>query len=787
MSDVYGLMACKSDSVPAPIPLAGVKAEAEILGRGARVKVSQLFSNLEATALEAVYRFPLPEGAAVCGFRALLGERVIQGRIEERERAFELYDDAMMKGHGAYLLDEERPNIFSVSVGNLPPSCEIVVEIEYVTLLDASDNVVRFSLPTTISPRYIPGNMEDDGHIPTHARLHPPYAAEVPYGLSLCLNIHRGASVSSIESPSHMIRVENMKGDPVTVTFSSGEAAMDRDFLLTISYEKSFQNRAYMSRSGVETFVQLDLNLDDDKMGKAPVAAEPKEIIFVLDCSGSMDGDSITEAKKAVEIALKALPTDVHFNICRFGSTFNFLFESSHKYSGNSVSQGLAYLKGTRADLGGTEILAPLQHICSSTKKSNGAQQDIILLTDGEVGNEKQIFGLLKDRGERLRVFSVGIGAGCNEYLIKGLARATGGASEFIFPGERIEPKVLSLFRKVNQTGLLDASIDWGVPGALQAPSSLGIFFGSPTTIFASSLSGQSFPGNVVVKGLLNGNPKSWDIAVHEADCDALPMALLWARERIRDLEEGSDADRPRGSRQIRKQHESREKAVVELSRRYNLLSSLTGFVAIEEREEKDLTTGEVVLREIPALVTIGWHSIGSMRWTGIVHQRAASPPQSFPRHVAMSLSDPSRRADRRAELSLSYDYLASPSESLRRRTSRSAKSERIDDLLHILSLQRADGGIEIDEKSASLLGIDLGEIRHSAKQIIVGIDLDKVILLSTAAVLVALERHFASERTYWEPTVLKSKKWLETVINNSNPKISGQQLMDWVEEWLGT
>jgi len=783
MTDIFGLMSCKSDSAPAPIPLAGVKAEADILGRGARVKVSQLFTNFETSAIEAVYRFPLPEGAAVCGFRALLGERVIQGRVEERERAFEIYDDAMIKGHGAYLLDEERPSIFTVSVGNLPPACDVVVEIEYVTLLDASDSLVRFFLPTTISPRYIPGNMVDNDHIPVHARLHPPYAAAVPYGLSLRLNIHRGASVCSIESPSHLIRIDNMKGDPVTVTFTSGEVAMDRDFLLNISYEKSFRNRAYVHRSGDETFVQLDLSLDDERKAETTLTTKPKEIIFVVDCSGSMDGDSITEAKKAVEIALKALPTDVHFNIYRFGSTFNFLFKSSQKYSEISVSQGLAFLNDTRADLGGTGILAPFQHICSTTKKSNEVQRDIILLTDGEVGNEKQIFDLLKDEGRSLRVFSVGIGAGCNEYFIKGLARATGGASEFIFPGERIEPKVLSLFKKVNQTGLLDAAIDWGLPGALQAPSSLGIFFGSPVTLLACSLSGKSFPEKVTVRGLLNGNPESWEIAVEEADGDALPLALLWARERIRDLEEGSDASQPRGSKQIRKQTESREKTLIDLSRRFNLLSSLTSFVAIEEREEKDLTTGEVVLREIPALVTIGWHGIGSMRWAGMVHQRAGSPPQSFPGHVAMSLSDPSRRA----ELSLSYDYLASPSESLRRRTSRSAKSERIDDLLHILSLQRADGGIEIDEKSASLLGIDFGEIRHSAQQIIVGIDLDKVILLSTAAVLIALERHFASERSYWEPTVLKSKKWLEAVINNSNPKISGQQLMDWVEEWLGT
>jgi Ca-activated chloride channel family protein len=780
MSDVYGLMACKSDSVPAPIPLAGVKAEAEILGRGARIKVSQLFSNLEAKTIEAVYRFPLPEGAAVCGFHARLGERVIQGRIEERERAFEIYDDAMIKGHGAYLLDEERPNIFTVSVGNLPPACDVVVEIEYVTLLDASDNLVRFLLPTTISPRYIPGNMEDDDHIPVHARLHPPYAAAVPYGLSLRLNIHRGASVSSIESPSHMIRMENIKGDPVTVTFTSGEVIMDRDFLLNISYEKSFRNRAYLHRSGDETFVQLDLGLDDEKKAETALKTKPKEIIFVVDCSGSMDGDSITQAKKAVKIALKALPTDVHFNICRFGSTFNFLFKTSQKYSETSVSQGLAFLKGTRADLGGTEILAPLQHICTSTKRSNEAQRDIILLTDGEVGNEKQIFDLLKDQGRSLRVFSVGIGAGCNEYFIKGLARATEGASEFIFPGERIEPKVLSLFKKVNQTGLPEATIDWGMPGALQAPSTLGIFFGNPATIFASSVSGESPPGKVIVKGLVNGSLKSWEVVVEEADGDTLPTAVLWARERIRDIEEGSDANRLKGSRQIRKQTEARDKTLIELSRRYNLLSSRTSFVAIEERKEKDLTTGEVVLREVPALVTIGWHGIGSTRWTAMAPQSAGSPQLSL--YERRSRPDRQRRAD----LSLDYNLMACPSELIPCRTLlKDAETGKIDDLLYVLSLQRADGGIEIDKKSALILGVDLGELKQSAEEMMVANGLDKLIILSTAAVLAALEKHFASEHHYWEPTVLKSKKWLEMVINDCSPKIGGQELVDWVEQRL--
>ncbi len=781
MSDIYGLTACKSDSAPTPIPLTGVEAEVDILGRGARVKVSQLFTNLEESALEAVYRFPLPEGAAVCGFRALIGERVVQGRVEERERAFEIYDDAMMKGHGAYLLDEERPNVFTVSVGNVPPACEVVVEIEYVTLLDASDNLVRFSLPTTISPRYIPGDMEDDGPVPAHAGLHPPYAAEVPYGLSLCLNIHRGASVRSIESPSHPIRVENMKGDPVTVTFSSGEVSMDRDFLLTVSYEKPFQNRAYRYRNGDETFIQLDLNLDNAEKPEALLSMKPKEIIFVVDCSGSMHGDSIREARKAVEIALKALPTDVCFNIYRFGSKFDCLFESSENYSETTVSRGLAFLKATKANMGGTEIMAPLRQICSSVQKSDETQRDIILLTDGQVGNEKQIFQLLRGQGRRPRVFSVGIGAGCNEYFIKGLARATGGASEFIFPGERIEPKVLGLFNKVNQSGLLDAAIDWGQPGALQAPSSLGLFLGSPVTVLACSESGELLPENIVIKGLLNGSPRLWEIAVEEADGDTLPLALLWARERIRDIEEGSDASLSRGSRQTRKQADPREKTLIDLSQRFNLLSSLTSFVAVESREERDRITGEVVLREIPTLVTIGWHGIESIRSSGMVYEDARSCRRSLHAQPCLHSAMPSIMS----ETSLSLFHSASPGVSAPQRTMKAAESGRIDALLHILSLQRPEGGIDLDEKSALVLGIDLCEMRNTARQIIVGIDLDKCILLSTAAVLVALEKHFASERLLWEPTLLKSRNWLQRVIDEFNPMIGHQKLMDWLHDWL--
>ena len=231
MSDVFGLISQGSH----PVPLQGVRVSGSILGRGARVKVAQRFRNEEAGAIEAVYRFPLPESAAVCGFTAVVGGRRISGAVEEREKAFEMYDDALARGDGAFLLDQERPNIFTLSVGSLPAGAEAVVEIEYVALLDQRGREVRFSLPTTISPRYLAGSTPDEDGIPASERIHPEYAASVPCGLFVEIAVRGASSVESVESPSHPVNIAMGKGngDEITVRFASDVVRMDRDFVLT--------------------------------------------------------------------------------------------------------------------------------------------------------------------------------------------------------------------------------------------------------------------------------------------------------------------------------------------------------------------------------------------------------------------------------------------------------------------------------------------------------------------------------------------------------------------------
>ena len=242
-----------------PVPLTGVHVDGQITGRGARVKVRQLYINREDKPIEAVYKFPLPEQASVCGFRVIIGDKILEGEIEERDKAFELYDKALERGDGAYLLDEERPNIFTLSVGALPPKASVTIEIEYIILLDATDNEVRFFLPTTISPRYVPEETPDERGIPVVSLVNPPIGLDVPYGLKIKLTIEGKDCITGIESPSHTIatRYEN---NHVVAELSAEETRMDRDFVLTIRYKEASRNRVVVFREKEEVFFQVDLS-----------------------------------------------------------------------------------------------------------------------------------------------------------------------------------------------------------------------------------------------------------------------------------------------------------------------------------------------------------------------------------------------------------------------------------------------------------------------------------------------------------------------------------------------
>ena len=193
------------------IPLEGVSVRGHITGRSVKVTVSQTYRNTESVAVEAIYKFPLPDESAVCGFRIIKDGSVLTGAIEERDEAFRQYDDALANGDRGYLLDQERPNVFTLSIGNLAPNSHITVEIDFVSQLDANGPEVRFMLPMTIAPRYVPSGVGEPGGMPTDGAVNPPISSRVNYGLSIKLTVDDADRIAGIESPSHLIGILTMK------------------------------------------------------------------------------------------------------------------------------------------------------------------------------------------------------------------------------------------------------------------------------------------------------------------------------------------------------------------------------------------------------------------------------------------------------------------------------------------------------------------------------------------------------------------------------------------------
>ncbi len=500
----------------------------------------------------------------------------------------------------------------------------------------------------------------------------------------------------------------------------------------------------------------------------------------VLAFAEAMAGDSITEAKRAMGICLRGLPRETRFNIVRFGSTHESLFKRPEEYGEKSLEKALRYTRRVDADMGGTEILAPLEAIYGSGPGKGAPARSIVMLTDGEVCNEQEIMDLIRRHRADTRFFSLGIGAGPNEFFIRGTARAGMGASEFIYPGERIEPKVLRIFKKLTGPFLENAVVRWGAEAGEQAPAEASVSLGDPLTLFNRLSGGASLPETITVSGRMDGVPCSWEVPVVRSEGREIPVPTLWARARIRDLEENKGALSGGGSRQRRGKQEKWKDQVLELSRAYGVLSGLTSFVAVEERREEDRTTGETVLRKVPTAVTVGWHGLGSTMHFGEIGSPAAvcdlaAPDEFFetPR-VCRSISLVNRKP-----------APSGPPSGPLPMEREAREPDRTDILLSILALQRADGGLALDQIVSDILGLDFGKLRKEAEKMEAEGGEDRFLLLATAILLKVLEIRFAAERSTWEGVTQKSRDWFATAVDGTDPAIAGTALTAWAAAFV--
>ena len=603
----------------AAVALRGVRLRSRLSGMSQRTTVEQTYVNLERTAIEAVYTFPLPDSAAVCGFEVFTGDRVLTGAIDEVEKATETYDDAVADGHGAFLAEQHRPDVFSVRVGNLLPRQAVTVRLTYVSPLERVDRAIRVAFPTTVAPRYVTATATDplDAQVDGDA-LNPPHVLTVPYGLTMEVEVDLGRPVRRITSPSHPIAVAG--GDEIrsTVTLAAGVTELDRDIVLSIELEKEHDPVVQVAQGKHgESYLAVTFvpEFDVDEL----LDPEPSETVFVLDCSGSMQGGSLSHATAALELCLRSLSPGDTFNVCRFGSTFDLLATEPMHYSQPALERAIKYVRAA-GDLGGTELHAALKAVMTPALPT-GRTRQVVLLTDGQVSNEPALLQLARGLRSHNRIFSFGIGSAASASLVKGLARASGGAAEFITGNERIDDKVLRTFGRLTSPFVEDVSVDWDGCDVQTLAELSPVFDGDVMTVFGRAPG--RLPRTVTLSCKAPTGPKRWSIPVPPATDDAGVIATMWARRTIQSLEDVNHLNQNRYRK--RKERSREEETVIRLSKEFNLLSSLTAFVAVEHRSAELRNDGAPALRRIPVALARGWGGVAFAS-----RRRRAGPAAGF-------------------------------------------------------------------------------------------------------------------------------------------------------------
>ncbi|PKK65378.1 hypothetical protein RhiirC2_786242 [Rhizophagus irregularis] len=461
----YGLC-CVIKNKETPIPLHNVVVKANIVDMITEVTICQTYKNIEKDPIEARYKFPIHEAAAVCGFEADIdGQRKAKGIVKEANKAAKEYTEAIEKGHCAYLLESESADVFQCSIGNIKSGQTIVVKITYVSELkhDSETEKIRFVLPTYIAPRYgssTTTSSSDDGKI-----LEPDavlYSEEANFYLDLTVTCRMTSIIQIIESPSHKISTEmNIDENPKIskITLVDQITYLEKDFILVVKSKDLDQPRAFLEYNPETQTNCVMLTL----VPKFSLNTTITELIFVVDRSGSMSGEPMKKAAEALELLLRSISEDCYFNVVSFGSHHDSLFSKSQLYSEESLSEAINLAQTMSADYGGTEIYNALKWTFENSR--NDMPTTVFLITDGEVWNVNHIVELIRINEEKknsdLRLFSLGIGDAVSHHLVESVARTGKGYAQFVTNSERMDKKVIGMLKNALKPPIKDYEITW--------------------------------------------------------------------------------------------------------------------------------------------------------------------------------------------------------------------------------------------------------------------------------------------------------------------------------------
>jgi Ca-activated chloride channel family protein len=578
------------------LPLSALEVNARLDGLIAGIEVRQDFVNAFAEPIEATYIFPLPDRAAVTSFRLEVAGRVVEGDLQERGKARQQYDQAIQAGHRAAIAEEERAGVFTLRVGNLPPGERAVVRLTLVGPLPYSDGEVTYHFPLVVAQRYIPGaplpgpaagsgTSHDTDAVPDASRISPPVLLPgFPNPVQLRLSVEVPATLlgeHDFRSSLHAI-VEDQKNNGRRFRILPGER-LDRDFILRYRLGSDRVHTSLVvqpsvgSGGDVGTFLLTVMPPSQ----KGAVAQRPRDLVFVLDRSGSMGGWKMVAARRAVARMVETLTEHDRFTVYAFDDAI----ETPRGFDGTALVpatdrqrfRASEFLAGIDAR-GGTEMEGPLDRAVEELQRQSGAEgvdRVLVLITDGQVGNEDAILRKLGSRLHGIRVFTLGIDRAVNVAFLRRLADLGGGASELVESEERLDEVMTQVHRHIGTAVLTDLAIeaaglevvtDTFVPGRLP-----DLFAGTPLLISGCY---RGSAGGALRLRASDAKGESWSTTVQAWKDPEAPLGKVWARGRVRELEDRYAIDR---GDKAKLEHE-----IVETSLRFGVLSRFTAFVAVD-------------------------------------------------------------------------------------------------------------------------------------------------------------------------------------------------------------
>jgi len=626
-----GLYVQTSDRKQQAFTLTNTDVRGQISGNISRVEVTQTFQNPYDKPLEAIYVFPLPDQAAVDDMEIQIGDRIIKGDIKRREEAKEIYELARQEGRTAGLLEQERDNIFTQSLANIKPGEQIKVTIRYTESLKFEEGDYEFVFPMVVGPRYIPGTAIDPQgntlQVPDASRITPPVLRpETRSGndITVSLQIDAGVPIRNLYSTSHRLDLQN-RGETVQLKLANGDNIPNKD--LVVRYKVSGDRTeptvlTTTTEQGAHFATYLIPAID-----YRPEQIVPKDVVFLMDTSGSQSGDPIIKSRELMRRFINGLNPNDTFTIIDFSNTTRQL--SSSPLANNAVNRrkAMAYIDQVDAN-GGTELMNGINAVMKFPAAKDGRLRSVVLITDGYIGNDNEVIAAVqKNLKSGNRLYSFGVGSSTNRYLLERIAEIGRGTSQVVRQDEPTQAVAEKFFRQINNPVLTNIQVKWEGDGAapeIYPSNAPDLFAEQPLVLFGKK--GDRSNGKLKITGIAAGGERYEQILDVNFDNNNsnLGIAQLWGRARIKDLM----------NQMFGGEVKSLVDAVTQTALNYRLLSQYTAFVAVSD-EVRVNPDGSKITVQVPVELPQG------VSYEGVFGDLAAEQAVNAPRSRSMRPAAP--------------------------------------------------------------------------------------------------------------------------------------------------